>query len=162
MVVLAGMLSVGWGFAFTYSQGPIIQAMKLHGAGDFPAGIAVWAVALLARRSQHPLSGCANDTKQVVGRNRQASGRNRPFDRLRRPLFRAGALLGKGMLLLGPLGASVGWGLVQGTVILGGQLLGFVSGEWQGVTRIPRHRMYLAIALLIVAMTIMACAKAAS
>ena len=64
------------------------------------------------------------------------------------------------MLLLGPLGASVGWGLVQGTVILGGQLLGFVSGEWRGVSGIPRHQMYLAIALLIMAMTIMACAKA--
>ena len=47
MVVLAGVFSVGWGCAFTYSQGPIIQAMKSHGAGDFPAGIAVWAVALL-------------------------------------------------------------------------------------------------------------------
>ena len=47
MVVLAGVLSVGWGFAFTYSQDSIIHAMTSHGAADFPAGIAVWAVALL-------------------------------------------------------------------------------------------------------------------
>ena len=46
--------------------------------------------------------------------------------------FAPSALLGQGMLLLGPLGASVGWGLVQGSVILGGQVLGFASGEWRG------------------------------
>ena len=47
MVVAAGVLSVGWVCAFTYSQDPIIRAMKAHGAADFPAGIAVWAIALL-------------------------------------------------------------------------------------------------------------------
>jgi hypothetical protein len=46
MVVIAGVLSAGWGFAFVYSQGPIIEAMKDHGASDFPAGIAVWAFVL--------------------------------------------------------------------------------------------------------------------
>jgi hypothetical protein len=73
--------------------------------------------------------------------------------------FAPSALLGEGMLLLGPLGASVGWGLVQGSVILG-QILGFASGEWRGVGGTPRKRMYLAVVLLIAAMAIMACAKA--
>lgn len=54
--------------------------------------------------------------------------------------FIPSALLGKGMLLLGALGASVGWGLVQGTLILGGQMLGFVSGEWRGSTAGPGCR----------------------
>ena len=65
------------------------------------------------------------------------------------------------MLLLGPLGASLGWGLVQGTLILGGQILGFLSGEWRGVRGPPRRQIYLAIVLLIAAMAVMACAKAA-
>ena len=64
------------------------------------------------------------------------------------------------MLLLGALGASVGWGLVQGTLILGGQILGFASGEWRGVEGLPRRQIYLAVVLLVVAMSIMACAKA--
>jgi len=47
-------------------------------------------------------------------------------------------------------------------LILGGQVLGFLSGEWRGVVGRPRQQIYLAIVLLIVAMTIMACAKAVS
>jgi L-rhamnose-H+ transport protein len=66
------------------------------------------------------------------------------------------ALMGKGMLLLGALGASVGWGIQQAMQMTGTQLLGFVSGEWRGVTGKPRVQMYLAIAVLMVAAAIMA------
>ncbi len=163
MVVLAGVFSVGWGFAFTYSQDPIIQAMKSHGASDFPAGIAVWAIALLGAALPNVLYPAVLMTRNkswgVIVRHPSEIGLSIVYGIL---FFVPSALLGEGMLLLGPLGASVGWGLAQGTVILGGQLLGFVSGEWRGVGGIPRYRMYLAIVLLVVAMTIMACAKAAT
>ena len=66
------------------------------------------------------------------------------------------ALMGKGMLLLGALGASVGWGIQQAMQMTGGQLLGFISGEWRGVLGKPRTQMYLAIGILIVAAVIMA------
>jgi hypothetical protein len=65
-------------------------------------------------------------------------------------------LMGKGMLLLGALGASIGWGIQQAMQMTGGQLLGFVSGEWRGVRGTPRLQMYLAIALLIAAGIILA------
>jgi hypothetical protein len=65
-------------------------------------------------------------------------------------------LMGKGMLLLGALGASIGWGIQQAMQMTGGQLLGFVSGEWRGVHGMPRRQMYLAVALLIVAGVILA------
>ncbi|MGA2069106.1 MAG: L-rhamnose/proton symporter RhaT [Thermoguttaceae bacterium] len=65
-------------------------------------------------------------------------------------------LMGKGMLLLGALGASVGWGIQQAMQMTGGQLLGFASGEWHGVHGTPRRRMYLAIWLLIAAGVILA------
>ena len=66
------------------------------------------------------------------------------------------ALMGKGMLLLGPLGASVGFGVQQAMQMLGGQTVGFASGEWHGITGMPRHQMYLAIAVLIAAALVMA------
>ncbi|HPM81901.1 MAG TPA: L-rhamnose/proton symporter RhaT [Candidatus Anammoximicrobium sp.] len=66
------------------------------------------------------------------------------------------ALMGKGMLLLGALGASIGFGIQQAMQMTGTQLLGFVSGEWRGVLGRPRTQMYLAIAVLIVAAAIMA------
>ena len=65
-------------------------------------------------------------------------------------------LAGVGMLLLGALGASVGWGIQQAMQMTGTQLLGFVSGEWRGVHGRPRRQMYVAIAILIVAAVVMA------
>lgn len=66
------------------------------------------------------------------------------------------ALMGKGMLLLGALGASIGWGIQQAMQMTGNQLLGFVSGEWRGVYGKPRRQMYLAIGILVLAAMVMA------
>jgi hypothetical protein len=65
-------------------------------------------------------------------------------------------LMGKGMVMLGALGASVGFGIQQASQMLGGQGVGFISGEWKGVLGKPRHQMYAAIGVLIVAALIMA------
>lgn len=65
-------------------------------------------------------------------------------------------LMGKGMLLLGALGASIGWGIQQAMQMTGSQAVGFISGEWRGVHGKPRRQMYLAIAILIIAASIMA------
>lgn len=157
MVIIAGVLSVGWGFAFTYCQDPIIQAMKSTGSGDFPASIAVWAVALLGAALPNMLYPAMLMTQRKSWGVLLEQPCDIGFSIIYGVLFFApSALLGKGMLLLGPLGASVGWGLVQGMLILGGQILGFASGEWRGVEGKPRKQVYAAIALLIVAMTILA------
>lgn len=66
------------------------------------------------------------------------------------------ALMGKGMLLLGPLGGSVGWGIQQAMQMTGAQLVGFISGEWRGIHGKPRMQMYLAIAILVFAAVVLA------
>lgn len=65
-------------------------------------------------------------------------------------------LVGKGMILLGALGASVGAGIQQAMQMVGGQGLGFVSGEWRGVSGKPRKQMYYAILVLLIAAFVMA------
>lgn len=65
-------------------------------------------------------------------------------------------LQGKGMLMLGALGASVGFGIQQAMQMTGSQGVGFISGEWRGVRGKPRYQMYTAIGVLIVAAMIMA------
>jgi hypothetical protein len=65
-------------------------------------------------------------------------------------------LMGKGMLLLGVLGGSVGFGIQQAMQMTGSQAVGFISGEWRGVLGRPRSLMYIAIAILIIAAVIMA------
>ncbi len=66
------------------------------------------------------------------------------------------ALANKGMLLLGAFGASVGAGIQQAMQMVGGQGLGFISGEWKGVQGTPRRQMYAAIGFLLIAAVVMA------
>jgi L-rhamnose-H+ transport protein len=157
MVVAAGVLSAGWGFAFAYSQAPIIAAMKAHGAADFPAGVAVWAVALGGAALVNTIYPAWLLTRKKSWNVLAAQPRELVLAVTYGLLFFIpSALLGKGMLLLGALGASVGFGIVQGTLILGGQALGFLSGEWRGVTGRPRVHIGLAIFVLILSMVILA------
>jgi len=157
MVVVAGVLSAGWGFAFAYSQGPVIEAVKAQGASDFAAGVAVWALALCGAALVNTLYPAflltRNKSWTVVWQNPKEIALALVYGLL---FFIPSVLLGKGMILLGALGASVGFGVVQGTLILGGQALGFVSGEWRGITGQPRRHIYLAIVVLILSMAILA------
>jgi hypothetical protein len=65
-------------------------------------------------------------------------------------------MMGSGMRELGALGASIGLGIQQASQMLGGQALGFLSGEWRGVSALSRRMMFIAIACLIVAAFVMA------
>jgi hypothetical protein len=65
-------------------------------------------------------------------------------------------LMGQGMLWLGALGASIGFGVQQAMQMLGGQGVGFISGEWRGVARGIVLTMVGAIVMLILGAAIMA------
>jgi len=157
MTAIAGILSCGLGLAFVYGQGPVMAAMKAEGAGDIPATFAVWAACLLGGvliNIVYPLHLMAKNKSlgvlwqswpevalaAVIGVNMAAGI----------------VLMGTGMRWLGTLGASVGLGIQQASQMLGSQALGFMSGEWRGVAGRPRHLMYLAIAVLILAGLVMA------
>ncbi len=157
MAAIAGVLSAGLSFSFVYSQGPILEAMKARGAGDIPANFAVWSAGLLGgalinvgypaylmtkRKSWNVLTRSCRELllAALIGIN----------------LIAGMALMGKGMLLLGALGASVGFGIQQALQVLGSQGVGFISGEWRGVHGRPRIQMYLAITILILATLVMA------
>lgn len=156
MAAIAGVLSCGMSLAFVYGQGPIMQALQAEGAGEVPATFGVWAVGLLGGalvNLVYPLYVMVRDrTLGVLVRHAREGflvaiiGVN----------FAAGVvLMGAGMRALGALGASVGFGVQQATQMLGGQLLGFMSGEWSGVAGRPRRLMYAAIACLLLAATVM-------
>lgn len=157
MSIVGGVLSCGFSLAFVYSQGPIVSAMKLRGAGDIPANFAVWAVGLLAGALVNILYPAYLMTKAGSWKVLRESWRETIFAALIGVQFSfAVLLLGKGMLLLGALGASVGFGIQQATQILGNQGVGFLSGEWHEVHGAPRKQMFLAIGILLVGVVIMA------
>jgi L-rhamnose-H+ transport protein len=157
MAIVSGILSTGISFAFVYSQGPILEAMKACGAGEVPAIFAVWALGLSAGALVNVLYPAYLMTRHkswgVLGRNLKEVG----LAAIIGMNFSIGvAMMGQGMLLLGAIGASVGFGIQQSTQMLGNQGVGFISGEWRGVSGTPRYQMVAAIVLLTLAATIMA------
>ena len=160
MCVISGFCSVGPSFAFVYSQGPIRDAMIDRGAPPWPAAISVWAlgmffgalvnlvypaVLMTKRRSWHVIQQSPKETglSLIVGLN----------------LFLAFALWFQGMILLGPMGGSVGFGIYFALQILGAQGLGLISGEWRGVHGKPAMQMCAAVAILVLAAAVMAYAS---
>ena len=134
--------------------------MLERGAGEWPAAIAVWTLGMLLgalinvvypafimskNKSWHLLKESPNELglSLIVGFN----------------LFLAFALWFQGMLLLGPLGGSVGFGIYFALQILAAQGLGWISGEWKGVRGKPVMQMFTAVAVLVVAAGIMAYAS---
>jgi L-rhamnose-H+ transport protein len=163
MSVLAGILSCGVSFAFVYAQGPIVLAMKAHGARDIPAVYAVWAAGLFLGAVANALYAAHLMTRNKSWGVLFGSWR----ELLLSSIIGVHACLciffmGRGMLLLGTLGASVGFGIVQAMQMVGNQGVGFLSGEWRKVHGAPRNRMYLAIVVLILAAGIMACGSSLS
>jgi hypothetical protein len=142
--------------AFVYGQGPIVEAMRERGAGEIPAIFAVWAVGLLGGAvvsiSYPAWLMTKNRSWGVLGQNRK--------ELLLAVIIGATTslsvvLMGVGMRMLGALGASVGIGIQTATWMLGGQVLGFASGEWAGVSGRPRKQILVAIVCLVVAVLIM-------
>lgn len=62
--------------------------------------------------------------------------------------------MGRGMVFLGALGASIGFGIQQSLQVAGNQLVGFVGGEWKGVNGQPRKLMYAGLAIILIAVIV--------
>jgi L-rhamnose-H+ transport protein len=157
LVVLAGILSSGLGLAFVYGQGPIIEAVKQQGAGEITANFTVWALVCVGGALINVGYAAFWMTKKKIW--------NLLFIRKDEiicsalfgvQLIVAIILMGRGMVLLGILGASVGYGIMQSMQLVGGQVVGFAGGEWRGVKGKPRRIMYLALGVILIAVIILA------
>jgi hypothetical protein len=156
MCIVSGICSVGPAFAFVYSQAPIRNAMIEQGAGEWPASIAVWASSMFFGVMVNVLYPVFLMTKKktwhVLKENPKELGLSLivGFN-----LFLAFGFWGLGMLLLGPLGASLGFGLYFAFQILAAQGLGWISGEWRGIHGKPIRQMIFAVVILVCAAAIM-------
>ncbi len=158
LAFIAGLLSCGLTLCFVYGQGPIVAALKANGAGDLAATIVVWTVVLGGGALVSVGYGAWLLTKgkswAVLWRNPGEFGLALVIGL---NMIASVAFLGKGMLLMGSLGGSVGAGLRQIAWMLGGQSVGYLAGEWRGVSGRPRTNILLAVGLLCLAAGIMAC-----
>jgi hypothetical protein len=157
LAALAGVLSAGISFTFVFSQGPIVEAMAKRGASPMVANASVWAVALLGGAMVnvvYPLWLLVRN--KSWGKFQGAMGQVVISSVIGIQFFLGVLLLGKGMLLLGALGASVGFGIQQGMQILGGQTVGLISGEWKSAPPPASRAMIIATAFLLGAAVLMA------
>jgi L-rhamnose-H+ transport protein len=61
-----------------------------------------------------------------------------------------------GQAVLGPLGVAVGAALFMGTMMVVSNVLGVRTGEWKGVPSATMRKLYVALVLLVVAMSVIA------
>ncbi len=133
------------------------EAVKQQGVGEITANFTVWALACVGGALVNILYAVFWMTKKKTW--------NLLF--IRKDEFICGALfgaqflvsvilMGRGMVLLGILGASVGYGIQQSMQVIGNQVVGFVGGEWLGVKGKPRKTMYLALGIIFLAVIILA------
>jgi L-rhamnose-H+ transport protein len=157
LTILAGILSTGLGLAFIYGQGPIIEAVKQQGVGEITANFAVWAFACVGGMLVNVGYAAFIMTKKKTWKllfSRKAEvicGAMSGLQFILSVIF-----MGSGMVFLGVLGASIGYGITQSMQIVGGQTIGFVGGEWKGVKGKPRKMMYLGLFVILVAIIILA------
>jgi hypothetical protein len=157
MCILSGICSVGPSFAFVYSQDPIRTAMLERGAGQWPAAIAVWALGMLLGAFVNVVYPATLMTRSGSWHQIAESPREFVLSLIvGLNLFLAFSLWFSGMLLLGPIGGSVGFGIYFALQILGAQGLGWISGEWRGVRGRPMFQMCAGVAILTLAAAIMA------
>jgi L-rhamnose-H+ transport protein len=160
IISLCGILSAGISFTFIFSQDEIVRAVTERGAGPVAANASVWAIALLSGMLVNVVYPAILLTREASWGKFFMYPREILLSALIGIQFFAGVLLmGQGMLALGVLGASVGFGMAQGMQIVGGQILGFVSGEWKGAPPPARRLIFAAIGLLLVAALVLALAN---
>ncbi len=160
IITLCGVLSAGISFTFIFSQDEIVRAVSTRGAGPVAANASVWAIALLAGM----LVNVVYPAILIAREGSWAKFVQHPGQIFLSALigiqfFTGVLLMGQGMLALGVLGASVGFGMSQGMQIVGGQILGFLSGEWRGAPPKARQLIFAALALLLAAAGVLALAN---
>ncbi|MEK7680906.1 MAG: L-rhamnose/proton symporter RhaT [Patescibacteria group bacterium] len=162
LVIIAGVLAIGQAFAFVYSQDPIITAMRNHGAGGTSANFGFWAIGLLGGILVNILYPALLMFKNKSWGVLKQSPRELLLSTLiGSQLIVAFSIQGIGMIALGALGASVGTGIKQAMQFISGQGVGFISGEWKGISGKPINQMITAGVLLVLAVVLMVFARIA-
>ncbi len=165
MSVIAGFLSIGVSFSFVYTQEPIGRVFAAHGVAERDLATVVRIVTLMGGAAANLLYPvfllCRKRTWGVFferGAWREAILAI-PFAVLTILSFVSG---GVGMILMGALGSSVGFGVGLAMQIVSAQSIGLVFGEWEGVERRYTRLMVAALALMLVGIAVISAGQAAN
>ena len=160
MAIIAGILSSCISLTFVYSQGSIIEVFQAHGANQIISNIAVWAGALVGGVTVNLIYPAIIMTRKRNWKNLFA------FDMefllasiIGIQLIFGAVMLGQGMIMMGTLGASIGFGIQQAIQIGGNQLVGFAINEWKGIVGKPIKQLFLGLMFVLLSIIVLAYAS---
>lgn len=157
LAAIAGILSSGISLAFVYGQSPVASAVEAVGGSPVIQSFSVWALAIAGGGLVNVGYAFYLMVKRRTLKTFFASRSEILYGAIVGIQFIFSiVLMGKGMLLLGALGASVGFAIQQSTQIIGNQLVGFWGGEWKGINGKPRRLMYAALITILIAIGVIA------
>lgn len=159
LAVISGLLAALLNIALAFG-GNIVQLARAQGAAPTWAVFAVWPIALTGG-----LIVNLGYSIFLLSRNKTWGNFFSKPGEVRNPVFSgclwmsAIAVYSSGTVLLGILGVSVGWALFQITTLVGGNLAGVWTGEWQSIDKRIFNINLAGVAVLLVATMIMAAAN---
>jgi len=155
--IVAGVFATLFNFALIFAGRLQDEALKL-GASKVSTNNPVWCISLLggfvvnAGYCSYLLSR-RQGWKLYAGRG---DYRNWALSLAMGGIWMGGvASYGVSAMQLGPLGTSIGWGLVQSTAIISGNLCGIFTGEWKNAAKGTLGIMVAGLALLLIGIAIM-------
>lgn len=154
---IAGILSSCISLSFVYCQEPLLKSVASQQVSEFVANVSFWAFGLFGGvfvNLAYPLWLMLKHKN--IGILLRLNKETLLSAIIGIQLLCGAVMLGKGMLLQGVLGASVGFGIQQCSQITGNQIVGFVSGEWKGLLRKLGHLMLLGLAFFLLAIILLA------
>jgi L-rhamnose-H+ transport protein len=149
LAVLCGVMAPMLNYAFAFGQGLALTAVQL-GNSPAAAAYAVWPVALLGG-----LIPNVAYSVYLLQKNRgwgafATRGPDGTWAVLMAILWvGAISLYGVAAVYLGPLGTSIGWGLLQIFMIMAATMSGLLTAEWKNASRRAITLMSMGMAGLI-------------
>jgi L-rhamnose-H+ transport protein len=156
LAVLCGLMAPMLNYSFAFGQ-DIAMAAVAFGNQPVGAAYAVWPVGLAGAL----VPNVFYSAWLLVKNHTWSLFRSAPPDFLRSSLMGvlwmgAFALYGMSATFLGALGTSVGWGLMQISMIMTAMLAGVLTGEWRYASRSAKWLLSSGLAALTVATVLLA------
>jgi L-rhamnose-H+ transport protein len=157
LAVVCGLMAPMLNYAFAFGQ-PIANEAVRFGNSREASGYAVWPVALTGGLIPNlAYSWYLLNRNRTWVRFREGSTMD-PFPGAAMAILWMGAfaVYGVSAVYLGDLGTSVGWALFQIFMIMTANLAGVFTGEWRAASKQARSLLWIGLALLALATTVVA------
>ncbi|MHB9036399.1 MAG: L-rhamnose/proton symporter RhaT [Armatimonadota bacterium] len=161
MCIVSGILSACANLGYDYAQ-PIEKAGMAMGRMELFSTLIRWMPMYWGGMLATTVVMGGQMLKSGTWRNYFAPGTGRDFG-----VAMGGGLVhflaqipyGIGAFYLGKLGTTVGWGMFLGMALVLASALGFLTGEWKGVSKRAGGNLYAGLAVLLFAMVVLAYAN---